>query len=38
LYIDIVARNTVDEYILKSLREKIKISAKTLGEEIFDYL
>jgi len=38
LYIDIVAKNTVDEYILKSLSNKIQISAKTLGEDVFDYL
>jgi SNF2 family DNA or RNA helicase len=38
LYVDIVARNTIDEYILKSLQNKIQISAKTLGEEILDFL
>jgi len=38
LYIDLVARNTVDEYILKSLSNKIQISAKTLGEDVFNYL
>ena len=33
VYIDIVARNTLDEAIMKSLINKGKIAAKTLGEE-----
>ena len=33
LYIDIVARNTLDEAIMKSLTNKGQIAAKTLGEE-----
>ena len=33
LYIDIVARNTLDEAIMKSLVNKGQIAAKTLGEE-----
>jgi SNF2 family DNA or RNA helicase len=33
LYIDIVAKNTLDEAIMKSLTNKGKIAAKTLGEE-----
>ena len=33
VYIDIVARNTLDEAIMKSLVNKGKIAAKTLGEE-----
>jgi SNF2 family DNA or RNA helicase len=33
VYIDIVAKNTLDEAIMKSLVNKGKIAAKTLGEE-----
>ena len=33
VYIDIVARNTLDEAIMKSLTNKGQIAAKTLGEE-----
>ena len=33
LYIDIVARNTLDEAIMKALTNKGQIAAKTLGEE-----
>ena len=33
LYIDIVAKNTLDEAIMKSLTNKGQIAAKTLGEE-----
>ena len=33
LYIDIVAKNTLDEAIMKSLVNKGQIAAKTLGEE-----
>jgi len=33
VYIDIVARNTLDEAIMKSLTSKGQIAAKTLGEE-----
>ena len=33
VYIDIVARNTLEEAIMKSLVNKGKIAAKTLGEE-----
>ena len=38
LYIDLIVKGTIDELILKSLKNKIQISAKTLGEEIDDYL
>ena len=37
-YIDIIAKNTIDEFILKSLNKKFKISAQTLGEEILEFL
>jgi len=33
VYIDIVAKNTLDEAIMKSLTNKGKLAAKTLGEE-----
>ena len=33
VYIDIVARNTLDEAIMKALTNKGQIAAKTLGEE-----
>ena len=33
VYIDIVAKNTLDEAIMKSLTSKGKLAAKTLGEE-----
>ena len=33
VYIDILARNTLDEAIMKSLINKGQIAAKTLGEE-----
>jgi SNF2 family DNA or RNA helicase len=37
-YIDLVAVKTIDEFIIKALKEKITISAKTLGEEVLDFL
>ena len=37
-YVDLVTRSTIDEYIVKSLRKKIDISAKTLGEEARKWL
>ena len=37
-YIDLVAIKTIDEFIIKALKEKITISAKTLGEEVLDFL
>ena len=37
-YIDILARGTIDEFILKALNKKLKISAQTLGEEVLEYL
>jgi SNF2 family DNA or RNA helicase len=33
VYIDIVAKGTLDEAIMKSLTSKGQIAAKTLGEE-----
>jgi len=38
LYVDLIARNTIDEMIINSLDKKVKISAKTLGEEVKQWL
>ena len=38
LYIDLVAEKTIDELIIASLKNKIKISAETLGEVINNWL
>jgi len=37
-YIDIVAQKTVDQHILRALQMKLKISAKTLGENVRAWL
>ena len=37
-YIDLVAIKTIDEFILKALKNKIQISAQTLNEEILAFL
>ena len=33
VYVDIVAKDTLDEAIMKSLTKKGRVAAKTLGEE-----
>jgi hypothetical protein len=33
-YVDILAEETVDEKIVKSLRKKINIASEVLGEEL----
>jgi len=33
-YIDIIAEDTVDDKIVKSLRKKINIASEVLGEEL----
>jgi SNF2 family DNA or RNA helicase len=38
LYIDLVAEKTIDELIIAALKNKIKISAETLGEVINNWL
>ena len=38
LYIDLVAAKTVDEKILKALRDKIEISSQVLGEQAREWL
>jgi SNF2 family DNA or RNA helicase len=37
-YIDLLAEKTVDHYILRALQSKIKLSAKTLGEDVRAFL
>ena len=37
-YIDFICEDTVDEKIVKSLRNKIDIGAKVLGEEAREWL
>lgn len=37
-YVDFVAKGTVDEHIVKVLQNKIDLSAKTLGEEVRQWL
>jgi SNF2 family DNA or RNA helicase len=37
-YIDLIAEGTVDEKIVDSLRNKIDIGARVLGEEAVDWL
>ena len=37
-YIDLIAEGTIDEKIVKSLRDKIAIGAKVLGEEAREWL
>ena len=37
-YIDIIAEDTVDEKIVKALREKINIASEVLGEELRDWI
>ena len=33
-YIDLIADNTIDEFIVGALDKKMKLSAQTLGEEV----
>jgi SNF2 family DNA or RNA helicase len=37
-YIDLIAVNTVDEKIVRALREKINIATQVLGEDIKEWL
>jgi SNF2 family DNA or RNA helicase len=37
-YIDIIAEDTVDEKIVKALRDKINIASEVLGEELRDWI
>ena len=38
LYIDIIAKNTIDESVIRALNKKIKLSAETLGEDVLSFL
>ena len=37
-YIDIIAEETVDEKIVKALKDKINIASEVLGEELKDWI
>jgi hypothetical protein len=37
-YVDILAEETVDEKIVKSLRKKINIASEVLGEELRSWI
>jgi len=37
-YVDLICENTVDEKIVKSLRDKINIASEVLGEELRDWI
>ena len=37
-YIDLVAIKTIDEFVLKALKDKIQISAKTFKEQVLTFL
>jgi SNF2 family DNA or RNA helicase len=37
-YIDIICKDTVDERIVKALRNKINIASKVMGEELKDWI
>ena len=37
-YVDLIATDTVDEHIVKALRNKINIASAVLGEEFKDWL
>ena len=38
VYIDIIAKETIDERIVLALKKKIQLSAKTLGDKAKDWL
>jgi hypothetical protein len=37
-YIDIIAENTIDDRIVKALRNKINIANEILGEDLKDWI
>ena len=37
-YVDLIAEDTVDEKIVKSLRKKINIASEVLGEELKSWI
>jgi SNF2 family DNA or RNA helicase len=37
-YIDLISEDTVDEKIVKALRDKINIASEVMGEELKDWI
>jgi SNF2 family DNA or RNA helicase len=37
-YIDLVMKGTIDEFILKALNNKKRMSAQVLGEDVLNFL
>ena len=37
-YVDLIAKGTIDEFVVKSLKNKHKLSAQTLGEAAVKFL
>jgi SNF2 family DNA or RNA helicase len=37
-YVDIIAEDTVDEKIVKALRNKINIASEVMGEELKEWI
>ena len=37
-YVDLIAEDTVDEKIVKALRNKINIASEVMGEELRDWI
>jgi SNF2 family DNA or RNA helicase len=37
-YIDLVAKSTIDENIIKALKSKINLASKVLGEKLKEWL
>ena len=37
-YIDLIAKDTVDEHIVKALRNKINIASEVLGEDFKNWI
>jgi SNF2 family DNA or RNA helicase len=38
IYVDLIAKDTVDEHIVKALRNKINIASQVLGENFKDWI
>ena len=37
-YIDIIAEDTIDEKIVKALRDKVNIATEVMGEELKEWI
>jgi SNF2 family DNA or RNA helicase len=37
-YVDIIAEDTIDEKIVKALRDKVNIATEVMGEELKDWI